>query len=79
MKTKLVLTQAFFVLTLLLTAQNVSDATQTILVGQLYRYDTIPPLQLEKAKLRIWYEYSHPIEYEKETIIRRYYDTCGRK
>lgn len=47
------------------------DKQQTVFVGQLNRYDSIPSQQLEKAKLRIWYEYSYIVEYEKEIVLRK--------
>lgn len=66
--------QIFFVLSILninfLFSQN-STECQPVFVGALNRYDTIPSQRLEIAKLRIWYEYSYPVEYEKEKITRK--------
>lgn len=50
-------------------SQNADN--EIVFVGKLNRYDTIPPQKIENAKLRVWYEFSHPVKYEKEEIIRK--------
>lgn len=48
-----------------------SADNETVFVGKLNRYDTIPPQKIENAKLRVWYGFSYPVKYEKEEIIRK--------